>query len=635
MRISRWVGRRLLKAAARKIKPVKTRVPVIEREVPRPIEISSAPVGGEVEEIRGPIEPLEVKGSPEPAPDIDVEVEELELPEEEEKTYEAPPPQVMEELDLSQLLGESATVAETKNLPPVLHRIPKDLVKKIPSEWKPPELTSVDEKYPLIPPHAYARIKWVPEKDSLFYFVIEPPLTLEDKKILDKIRDILTDILEINLYEVKATETVENYLESQVKKVIKDYGFKLSETQYEKILYYLKRDFLGLERIEPLMRDVNIEDISCIGANLPIYVYHRKYGSMRTNVKFDTTEELNRFIIKLAQRCGRHISVANPLLDGALPDGSRVQATLSTGDIAMKGSTFTIRKFTKDPLTITDLMRFGTVTPTIAAFLWLAIEYRRSVLVSGGTATGKTTVLNALAEFIPPEAKIISIEDTPELRLPHENWVPKVARAGFGPADITGRRMGEVSMFDLLKAALRERPDYIIVGEVRGKEAYVLFQGMATGHPGMATIHAEDMNALINRLITPPISLPPGLLQSLDIVIFMTHSRVKGLDVRRMREVIEIVDVDLATGRPITNTVFRWNPADDSFSFVSDRSYIMDRIIEMKGVSEESIWNELKRRIEVLEYLRKNNIRYYRDVGRIIAEYYKNPEELMAKIVGT
>lgn len=516
---------------------------------------------------------------------------------------------------------------------PLGMRVPKEVSKKISSEWEPPKLDQINIKYPLIEPFAYSTIRWNEKLGELAYIVIEPPLTKKEEKTLNKIKTLIVDLLDINLMDIKNIEEVEKYLKGKLNQIISDYEIAINEAEYNKILYYIYRNFLGLEKIEPLMRDLQIEDISCDGVNIPIFVYHRKYGSLKTNILYDDSDKLNMFITKLAQRCGKHISVAEPLLEGALPDGSRLQATFSAGrDIAMRGSTFTIRKFTKDPLTIVDFMNFGTLPPRIAAYLWMAIEFRNSILVAGGTATGKTSALNCLSLFLPPEAKIVSIEDTPELRLPHEHWIAKVARTGYGAAGTGGRKRGEITMFDLLRAALRERPDELIVGEVRGQEAYVLFQGMATGHAGLATIHAESVEAVVNRLKTPPINLSGGLLQHLDIIIIMGFSRIKGIDVRRIKEVVEVIGVDMKTEKPITNRLFRWVPAGDYFEFASDRSYVLDKIIREKGIPEQSIWEELNRRSLILDWMKKQNIRYYKDVGRIVAAYYKNPEEILKKI---
>ncbi len=523
-------------------------------------------------------------------------------------------------------------VEKVKGIPFKAHQIPKKYIMKIPSRWKPPQFEKIDLKYELIPPFAYARVRWSDSENTLRYYLIEPPITEEQKENLNTIKELLIDALDVNMFEVGDPDKIRKLLKKKVDDIVAEYGLLMTKDEYEKMLYYVYRDFLGLERIEALMHDPSIEDISCDGVGVPLYIYHRKYASIKTNVIFEDDDTLNRFIIRLAQKCGKHISVAEPLLDAALPDGSRVQATFSVHkDIAMKGSTFTIRKFTKDPLTIVDLMNFGTVPSVMAAYLWLAIEYGRSVLVSGGTATGKTTFLGALSMFIPPDKKIVSIEDTPEIRLPHEHWVQKVVRPGFGRELEGGKKMGEVSMYDLLRAALRERPDEIIVGEVRGAEAYVLFQGMATGHPGMATIHADSIDAVLHRLQTPPINLPVGLLQHLNIVLILTKAKVKGLEVRRVKELTEVVGLTKEF-RPIVNNLMVWNPSDDTFGFISDKSYILEGIIEEKGINEESIWAEIQRRASILEWMQKNNIRYYKDVGKIIHTYYTNPEEVLKKL---
>ncbi len=562
--------------------------------------------------------------------ELDVGAEPLDVepitpePEASEKEADVEPIIVMDELKLEPGELQSKETTQIKNLPIVFNKLPEDIKRTIPVEWTPTDFKSVDERYPLIPPHAYAHIFWKEDENTLVYYVEEPPLTKEDQTLLERIRSLLIDIIDMSAYDLIRTGSAEEYISKKFDEVVDEYGFKLTQMQRERLRYYILRDFVGLERIEPLMRDPQLEDISCIGPGVPIYVYHRHYGSLKTNIVFDDPDDLNRFIVKLAQMCGRHVSVAEPLLQGALPDGSRVQATYAiTKDISTKGSSFSIRKFTKDPLTITDLMRFGTLPSLLAAYLWLAVERGQSILIAGGTATGKTTLLNTLALFIPPEAKVISIEDTPELRLPHEHWSQKIARE---------TERGGVTMFDLLKAALRERPDYIVVGEVRGKEAYVLFQGMATGHPGLATIHAEDMDTLVDRLTTPPISLPVSLLHSLDIIIFMTKARVGSVDVRRIREIYEVTGVDISEKRPLVNKLVRWIPAEDKFEFVSDRSVVVDRIVENTGISAESIWSEIRRRQRVLEYLKNKNIRYYKDVGRIIARYYRDPEGVLEEI---
>ncbi|MEM5812305.1 MAG: type II/IV secretion system ATPase subunit, partial [Candidatus Aenigmatarchaeota archaeon] len=348
---------------------------------------------------------------------------------------------------------------------------------------------------------------------------------------------------------------------------------------------------------------------------------HRKYGSIKTNIFFEDIDELNTFVMRLAQKCRKTISIAEPLLDASLPDGSRVQATLGT-DIARRGSNFTIRKFTEEPLTPTHMLRNGTVNSTQLAYLWLAIDNGMSVLISGGTATGKTSLLNALSLFIRPNLKIVSIEDTPELRLPHPHWIPEVART---PLSIEGKK-GEVSLFDLLKSSLRQRPDYIVMGEVRGKEAFVLFQQMATGHPSLATIHAASIEQLIDRLTTPPISLPPTLLENINIVVFLTLSRIKESYVRRADAILEVIGVK--ENKPVTNKVFVWKPITDEFE-IANKSIVMKTLARRMGVTEETIKNELMRRKFILEWMLEQEIYDYREVAKIVSEYYSNPDRVM------
>jgi flagellar protein FlaI len=318
------------------------------------------------------------------------------------------------------------------------------------------------------------------------------------------------------------------------------------------------------------------------------------------------------------------------LLGGSLPDGSRIQGTLST-DIARRGSNFTIRKFTKVPFTPTHLLRFGTIDIRTLAFLWYLVDKGGSVLVSGGTATGKTVLLNILSLFIRPEMKIVSIEDTAELKLPHPHWIPQVARVSM--ATETGKLRGEVDLFELLKESLRQRPDYIIVGEVRGKEAYVLFQQMATGHPSLATVHAETMEKLINRLTSSPISLPPSLLESLDLVVFLSRLRYKGKNVRKVQSVHEITGFDLENEKPRTNKVFEWSPVNDSFELIN-KSHALFKVMKKSGIKESEIIEELKRRMAILNWMNENNIIDYRDVGYIIELYYDFPDQVIDIITG-
>ena len=340
------------------------------------------------------------------------------------------------------------------------------------------------EAYPLRKPYSYAAIKRDPITEEIIYEVVEPTLTEEEKKLLEAVKRKMLDELKVDLDSLGDREEAEKFLRKEMERIAKKYKIKMSKETTEKIFYYMSRDFIGYGKIDPLMIDPLIEDISCDGPSIPIYVWHRDYESIPTNIKFETEKELSSFIIRLAYRAGKHISVANPIVEARLPDGSRAVLTLGT-EVTRRGSTFTIRKFRREPFTIVDLIRLNTVSSDMAAYFWYVIENRASIIIAGAIASGKTTLLNCLSMFIRPEYKIVTVEETPELNLPHENWIPSVTRTGYGPSGT-----GAITLFDLVKAALRQRPDYIIVGEVRGEEAYVLFQAMATGHLGFCCVPA-------------------------------------------------------------------------------------------------------------------------------------------------
>ena len=501
------------------------------------------------------------------------------------------------------------------------------------------EIEKIATVQPLIPKtpekgetvFAYAKIYWDDKANRHVYQIVEPLLTDRLKGMLKKVRETLEQRLDVDFSKLKIFEA-KDYLKKQITDIITSQGVAASETERQILQYYIERDFIGLGKIEPLMNDDQIEDISCDGVNIPIFVFHRNpsLGSLMTNVAFGDAEELDSFVMRLAQICGKSISVTNPLLSGSLPDGSRVQATLAT-DIARRGSNFTLRKFTEKPLTPIHLLGYKTADIKSLAYLWFAVDMGKSVLVSGGTASGKTTFLNVLSLFIRPEEKIVSIEDTPELKLPHPHWVPQVARTSIGSE--LERKPGDIDLFDLLKESLRQRPDYIIVGEVRGKEAYVLFQEMATGHPSLATIHAENVPKLLDRLTTPPISLPSSLIASVDVIVFLVVTRYRDKQVRRATEILEVVGVDEKTRAPIFNRIFKWNPVTDMFDVVG-KSILLKKISETTGMKESEIKEEVERRMMVLDWMQRNNIMEYEDFHRVTTSYYKNPAGLLTNIKG-
>jgi archaeal flagellar protein FlaI len=508
--------------------------------------------------------------------------------------------------------------------------------KRILKEDDKEELSKTNIKYPVTPSapkdgekvFAWASITWDKQKSSLVYKIIEPHIDPTDKKNINKIKQIIEEEINID-FKAFSKDSAQNYIKEQIKKIINRFGLMLSNEKLIIYEYYIIRDFIGFSKLQPILDDENIEDISCDGVNIPIFIYHRDpiFGSLESNIIFENHEELDNLVRTLAQRSGRNISMATPLLDGALPDGSRLQATLAT-DIAKKGSNFTIRRFSKIPLTPIHLLKYKSMSSKVLAYLWFAIEHSSSIFIVGSTASGKTSLLNALSLFIKPTDKIVSIEDTPEIRLPHEHWVQEISREGFGESNQEGTKLGEVSMFDLLKGSLRQRPDYIIVGEIRGSEASVLFQQMATGHPGISTFHADSLQKVVNRLITRPINLPPSLLESLDIIIIAKRLRYGDKYVRKSTELIEIKGINLDTNEIKSNTLFKWNADNDKHHLINE-SFLLGKISKNKGIQFDIIKKEIQNRIKVLEWMNDMYITHYQRVGAVIKAYYNNPEQVL------
>jgi archaeal flagellar protein FlaI len=485
------------------------------------------------------------------------------------------------------------------------------------------------EIVPIKPNYAYVRIKYDNRSNEYLYEVIEPRLKDDERDVLSLLKETLVASVE-RMTETELSEK-EKYLRRMVEKLMMQLGISLHPISKERVMYYVIRDFIGYGIINVMMIDPNVEDCSCDGVGVPFYIYHRKYGSIRSNLKYDKEVELDGFVVWLAQKCGKHISVASPLLDATIPDGSRLQATLGK-HVTKRGSSFTIRRFKENPFTPLDLLKFKTMSTEMMAYLWIAIEHGQSMLVCGGTASGKTTTLNAVLLFIPPQMKIVSIEDTRELNLPHENWVPGLTREGFGGKSmITGKAAGEIDMFDLLTAAMRQRPQYLMVGEVRGKEAYVVFQAMATGKTCYSTFHAEDVQAMVHRMENDPINLPRALITALNIVLMQAQVKVGTKMTRRVKSLTEIVGIDPETNELITNSVYTWNPADDTFNY-SGHSYVYEKVRMARNWSPREMERELKRRVDILEYMKKVSIDNHRKVATIISAYYKDPEKVMKEV---
>lgn len=460
------------------------------------------------------------------------------------------------------------------------------------------------------------------------YFVEEQGLTPDDKSILSKLAEILMD----EIHPPSKPEDVRDlraYVFKEVERIAEKYRDKLGlvGARRIKVFYYVERNLLGYGAIDPFLRDPNIEDLSCNGVNVPIFVWHRRYESIPTNVSFMDEEYLNELIMKLAHMAGKHISIAYPVLDAMLPEKHRVAATYGH-EVSVKGPSFTIRKFREKPFSVIELIEQGNIDSLTSAYIWLLLEHGKTFMVAGGTGTGKTTLLNALSMFIKPGMKIVTIEDTPELNLPHVNWVQLTSREVY----IAGAQsLGtSVKLYDLVKLSLRYRPDYIIVGEVRGDEAFVLFQAMATGHSGASTIHAETLDYAVKRLTSPPMNIPPTYMRLMNV--FMHVQRVitrveKGVvKVRRRITVVQEVE-DFEKYIKIST----WDPRTDSHIVNLEGSIHLQDIALKRGLDVSDLIEEIKRRSTVLEWMLVKGIKDAWDVSRIIFDYYYEPKAVYEK----
>ena len=438
------------------------------------------------------------------------------------------------------------------------------------------------------------------ESEILLYRIIEPVLSFEKQILFDKIISLLNDSINPNLFEKNKSKA--ELLKKSFFAILKIYSIRLSEKDAGEMFYFVERNFLKFCEVSPLLEDKNIEDISCNGYDLPIYVFHRKYGSVKTTLSF-SKPQLDLLIRRMAQSSKKHISVSNPMTDATMPDGSRIHLTLGN-EITVKGSTFTIRKFNEIPFLPADLVSNKTFTPEMMVYLWLCVESNMNIIFAGGTASGKTTSLNAVCHFIPRHKKIVSIEDTREINLPHENWVSGISRAGSEAADEImdannfTNYSKKLTLYDLLKAALRQRPEYILVGEIRGSEAYVLFQAMSTGHTTLSTMHAESVDTLIHRLENPPMNVPRVMIQTLDILVVLAQTEEDGHFVKKCLSVHEIIETDPQTSEILTQEIFSKQRAVslDLFS----NSVVFKRICERKGWEKEDLKREYERRIDLL-----------------------------------
>jgi archaeal flagellar protein FlaI len=478
----------------------------------------------------------------------------------------------------------------------------------------------VVKNYALQPPFSYANILYNKEKSTYLYFVDESKLNPEETTIFQKLYRLIEESLE-SPTELKNSQNFDDHLSMVLKENEKMFLDK-SSTSMEKVKYYLKRDVNGFGVIDPLMHDISIEDISCSGTEKPIFIWHRNYDSIPTNIRYASNEILNAFVSRIVFRAGKHISSAFPISDLALQGNHRI-SVLYQKEVTPKGTSFTIRKFKEDPYTVIDLIKFGTISLPIAAYLWMLVEAKMSFIIIGSTGSGKTTILNAITGLVHPDYKIFSVEDVAEININHENWFTLVSRSGFG---LGGE--GEIGMYDLIKAGVRHRPDYIVVGEIRGSEAYVMFQAMATGHGGLCTMHADGLESAIKRLQQKPMDIPPAYISLMNcaVVIKRVKESTTGQSSRRAIAVSEIISSESS------HAAFSWNPKTDNFDDDIKESVLFKKMAESTGQDLKDLLNEHQQRILILKWMLENDIRNYKKVAEIVGKYYRDPESLMQKM---
>ncbi len=481
----------------------------------------------------------------------------------------------------------------------------------------PPNINPVDS-YWIEEPYARVFMMPIPRKGGeLGYFVDEVRLNEKEREAFKK----LTNILSKELQPPKDMSVdAKAYVVSEANRLMQKYRFVMGvpiRDSAKKIEYYVRRDLIGYGAVNTIIEDRNIEDISCDGVNKPVYVWHKKYESMPSNVRFIHRARFNDFIIKLAHFAGRHVSTAFPIVDAMLPGKHRLAATYGE-EVSTFGSTFTIRKFREEPFSIIDLINLGSLSPALAAYFWFLLDNRLTVIIMGGTGAGKTSFLNGLTNLFRPGMKIVSVEETAELNIPHDNWVQFVSRESYG---LGSAKLGEVTLFDLVKTSLRYRPDYLIVGEIRGEEAFVLFQAMATGHGGISTLHAENLDYAIKRLTSPPMNVAPPYIPLMNIACLVERVALprkrEGLPFgRRVRQVWEI--------KPdgTYETIVSWDPMEDAFRVEFDKSVHMPNVSLRHGMPRDAYVMELQMREAVIKWMMDNKITHFRDVAKTVTQFH-------------
>ncbi|MEK6854897.1 MAG: ATPase, T2SS/T4P/T4SS family [Nanoarchaeota archaeon] len=480
------------------------------------------------------------------------------------------------------------------------------------------------EKYEIELDGARVNVEIIKDSIGINYLLHIPEISPVTMTLLEGIRNELVSVTTISMSELVDPAfffSVKKRFMGDARKLLKERLPKIEKNVEDFLVGVLMQEMLGLGKIEFLVGDPNLEEIVIPSSKEPIRVFSKKYGWLTTNITITKEEEIVNYSNIIARRVGRQITLLNPLLDAHLISGDRINAVLYP--INTKGNTITIRKFARDPFTIVDFINNKTCDSDTAALLWLAIEYEMNILISGGTGSGKTSFLNACMPFVPPNQRIVSIEDTRELNLPEFlYWTPLVTRT----PNPEGK--GEVNMLDLLINSLRMRPDRIILGEMRRQqEAMVLFEAMHTGHSVYATVHADSASETISRLINPPLSVPPNLLRAVNLNVVMFRDRKKGI--RRVMQIAEF-ETEKDAARP--NILYRWSPEGDKMIKHSESSRFFEDIGRNTGMSDEEISEDLNEKKEIFLWLIKNNLRSLNEAGRVINLYYKNKELLFKAI---
>jgi len=488
----------------------------------------------------------------------------------------------------------------------------------IPPSWK------VVERYPVNSPFAYAVIAQSPLQAQR-YFLDEVPLTKTEAAIYS----YLLDALEAELTVPREQVNPRQYFADQARKILLKYSIRVPAASWSKIIYFAERDLVGFGVLDGMMRDPNIEDLSIDSLGKPIFIYHKNHESLETNVILSDEEQLDNTVTRLSHMAGKHVSTAFPIVQGTLPGRHRLVATFRR-EVSPQGSSATIRKFREDPMTIVDMLNVGLLDHHMAAYAWYMMQNRATAVVVGATGAGKTTLLNAILTLTRLTTKLVTIEEVQEINIPHLNWTSLVSRESYAA---TEEKSGEVGLFDLVKAAMRMRPDILVVGEVRGEEAYVLFQAISTGHGGLCTLHADDAASALQRLVSEPMNVPKAFIPFLDLTFVVRRISVPtpGGGFKAVRRIVSIDEI--ITDQEL-NKVFRWDPRTDTFKASYDKSPKLEKISRDTGMPMEEMLKEIDRRALILRWVQQKGIRNFKELSPILELYISRPLDVFNTAAG-